>query len=302
MSLNREYILRRATQTYSAMVVIKNDVADSWEWSEMLVVDFKTKLDGANALVEAASDEAADTLAARGDRDANIAALMAKVRSYLKLAKRKYRNDSAKMVLLKPLEASNKGLAKNLKLALDVEHAWKQIDQAYVPETGNTFAAFAALRTTCQTKYENVSKEGAEEGEAGGEVYKALKELYRLSVDWYQEAIRRFGPETPHGILIRDTIDTSPGAPTPLPGQAVITEFSQAGSGEGLLKFNAPNATLFDVWVQRPADPDFVLETANFTGTELLVTNVPPGTTRAKVVPKNSRGEGPESEVAELTI
>jgi hypothetical protein len=298
MSLSQDYIIQRATDTHACMVVIKDDVAAPWEWDEITVVNFKAKLDAANDLIDAESDEAADTLQARGLRDADMDSLRKKMRSYLGLAKRKYRSDPAKMRLLKPLVVQSLGIRRTLKLALDVESAWKQIDQTYVPETGNTFAAFATLRGACQTKYENVSKEGAEEGHAGGELSKGLKELYRLSVDWYQEAIRRFSAETAHGMMIREQIPTGP--ELPLPGPAIITSAVLTGPASVKLTFDAPDATSFDVLYQSPAEEPFHAVAEDIIEKEFTA-SVITGDNLFKVVGRNSRGTGPESAVTTVT-
>jgi len=181
-----------------------------------------------------------------------------------------------------------------------VQSAWKQIDQTYVPKTGITFAAFSTLRATCQTKFENVSKEGAEEGQAGGELSKALKELYRLSVDWYQEAIRRFGPETPHGMLIREQIDTGSATPPPsLPGKAVISSLTFESSNM-TAEYDAPGATHFDVWLRIAPEVDFT-KVRDKTADKSYTHTDTHGDFEVKVAGWNESGYGPESDVGTIS-
>ncbi|HMJ90952.1 MAG TPA: hypothetical protein VK530_14110 [Candidatus Acidoferrum sp.] len=229
------------------MQVMLDDITDTWEWSECTVAAYKAKLDATNDVVETQAEEEADASNARGELAYNTGLLMDKASSYLSLSKRKYRNDAAKLVLLRNLRVHNMSLPKKLKLALDVEHAWKQIDQTYVPMAGNTFAAYQTLRALCQTKYENVSKEDAEEGEAGGEMYKSLKELHRCSVDWYQEAMRRFGIETPHGILIRNTIDTAPYVLSSASAVPTLSAGWNPVTSKVVMTFSVDGATSFEV-------------------------------------------------------
>ncbi len=299
MGLSQDYIIQRATDTHACMVVIRDHATLPWEWDEMSADDFEDKLDAANDLIETESDEAADTTEARGLRDTDLDALWTKAKSFISLGKRKFRKDPVKMRLLKPLVIKKYGIRGTLKVALAAENAWKQIDQTYVPETGNTFAAFGTLRAACQTKYENVSKEGAEESQAGGELSKALKELYRLSVDWYQEAIRRFGPETPHGMMIREQIDTGSGTPPPpLPGKAVITSLIYDNGPR--LEFDAEHALTFDVWERILPDAEFTKVASNISEKFWVHTDIH-ADFEYKVVGKNLEGDGPESDVASIS-
>ncbi len=103
------------------------------------------------------------------------------------------------------------------------------------------------------------------------------------------------------GTPEREIIDAIPTAPAQsAPDQAVITLAEITGSGEARVEYDAPRATSYDVFVQRPNDADFVLEAEDRIEKFLNLTNVTTGITRVKVVGRNSRGTGPESDVAEL--
>ncbi|HEY0552596.1 MAG TPA: hypothetical protein VGF13_23555 [Verrucomicrobiae bacterium] len=296
---SQNYILQRGTDSHACMVVMRDHPTEPWEWDEKSADDFKDIYDAVIALAAADSDESADTSQARGLRDVDLDGVRDMMRGYLSLAKRKYRNDATKMRLLKPLVVKSEGILRTLKLALDVESAWKQIDQAYVPKAGVTFAAFATLRGACQTKFENVAKEGAEEGQASGELSKGLRDLYRLSVDWYQEAFRRFGPETPHGMMIREQIDTGSGTPPPpLPGQAVITSIIYDNGPR--LEFDAEDAETFDVWERILPDAEFTKVASNISEKVWAHTDLH-ADFEYKVVGRNSHGDGPESDVASIS-
>lgn len=242
---NRDYIIDRATATHACMDVIK-DGTPSWEWSELTVLAFKGKLDTSVELIDTEATEGADTDEARGARDTDMEALRVKMRSFVGLGKRKYRNNESKARVLSPIRIKSHTIKGTLAEAVKVSAAWTQVDATYVPEDGNTLAAFETLREACRTKYETVAKESAEESAAGGELAKALRDLYRWSVDWYQEAFRRFPVGTAHGDMIREEIPTQSGD-TPLPEAASLSASWDEGISKVILIFAALHATSFEV-------------------------------------------------------
>ena len=70
MTPSRDFCFLRADRSYQCMKVIFDTGVPPWESGEISVVNFKTKLDAARALLESESDELVDTIGARGSRDA----------------------------------------------------------------------------------------------------------------------------------------------------------------------------------------------------------------------------------------
>src|SRR5438045_3810953 len=112
------------------------------------------------------------------------------------------------------------------------------------------------MREQCGTDCGTSAMEGSEGAEAGGDVMVALKELWGLCVDWYGEALIRFGPETAHGMMIREEIPVQPS--TPAPGPATISAVYVAGGTRALITAAADHATSFNWFVKRPGALDFV--------------------------------------------
>jgi hypothetical protein len=196
----------RALKTHSAMKVIRDAPNLPWEWDEMSADDFEAKLQACNARSEESSAEQTERNEARGRRDASLKLLRDRMREFLGLAKRKFRRDEAKMRVLRALKVGPARIGKTLAEAQAVEAAWETVDASYAPDAGNTLATFQSLRAATEAIVEEVAQEVAEERKAAGKRTEALNELHRLSVDWFQEASRRFKPGTPHGDMIRGQV------------------------------------------------------------------------------------------------
>jgi hypothetical protein len=299
MSPSQDYIMLRASRTLQCMKVILA-ATPSWEWPELSVVDYEEKYIDCDALIEAESTEAADTTGERGGRDAKLDLLRAKGQQFIALGKRKYRKDGEKMRLLRPLKMDTDTVAGTLGQALAVDSAWQAVDAAYVPDTGNTYAAFNALRLECKTRQEAVSKEFAEESGAGGKVRVALKDLYRWSVDWYQEAFRRFSAGTAHGMMIRELIPTQPGAGGPVPGQAVLQVVPQIGHSD--ITVTAEGANAITIRYRPAGTTEWLLVVTGLTTGMYQHMSLVPGFYDYIAQGHNNDGDGPESEIVTVEV
>ncbi len=107
----------------------------------------------------------------------------------------------------------------------------------------------------------------------------------------------QFAPGSPEREVI-DAIPTEP-AQNP-PGQAVITSHALVDATHAKLVYDAPGATSFDVLYQSPMEEGFNPVAQDIVEKEFIVAVVT-GDNTVKVVGKNSRGSGPESDVATVT-
>jgi hypothetical protein len=289
----------RASRTLQCMKVILAAVPP-WEWPELSVVNYELKYTTCDALIEAESTESADTTGERGGRDEQLDLLRAKGQQLIVLGKRKFRHDEAKMRLLRPLKMDTDTVAGTLRQALAVDSAWKEVDQTYVPDTGNTYAAFNTLRLDCKARQESVSKEFAEESSAGGKTRVALNDLYRWSVDWYQEAFRRFGPETAHGMMIRELIPTQAGTGEPLPGPASLQVVPQIGHSD--ITVSAEGANSITIRYRPVNTTEWLLVVAGLTTGTFQHMSLAPGFYDYIAQGHNDEGDGPESEIVTVEV
>jgi hypothetical protein len=292
-SLNAQFILDRATATHPCMVIIEPD----WVWEKITPADFLLKLEGARALGGTASAEGADAGLARATRNTGLGTLRKTLRKQVRLAKKHWKSDPVKSAVLRGVKTNSNSMAGTLKQALDWEKVWAKLDATWVPESGQTIAAFGLMRTTCVTACGAAAAEGAEGTEAEGDVAVALTELWGLCVDWYGEALIRFDPETSHGKLIRDEIPTQ--EDTPKPDKAVILTIVYENNG-ATITFAALHATKFDVYMKIAPETEFTKVASKTTATTFTHTDTH-GDFEFKGVGWNSRGYGPESDVASVS-
>jgi hypothetical protein len=196
-------VSRRAINTYAVMLVI-----DDWTWEEMDAASFKAKCNALGINVESGVESRGVERFSRGDRDVKLKLLAERMSIGIQLARLKFRKDAEKSAALRLLKPGVRTMAGVLAQALAWEKAWAEVDASYVPEAGNTLAAFQLLREQCVEAFEAVAAAQAAERISAGARRKALAELWQLCVDWYAEATIRFPADSPHGITIRRTIPT----------------------------------------------------------------------------------------------
>ena len=119
-------------------------------------------------------------------------------------------------------------------------------------------------------------------------------------VAWYAAATIKFKAGTSQGDTIRSTVPTTYNPPPPV-GQAVFSNIMVVG-GEIHFDCTAAHATRFTYLHQPPGSPVFVVLFADSPLSSLMLHNQPAGVHRFKAIPRNSGGEGQESEVIEITV
>ena len=282
------------------MKVIFDTGVPPWQSGEISVADFKTKLDAARALLESESDEAVDTLGARGSRDANLETLRERGRNALANLRSKYRKDPVKLPVLNAVSLAGNSVTATVNDARQFSSAWAEVNAAYVAEDGLTLAAYDTLRGLCGTNQESVGKEGAEEATATGRVKVELEDLYDVCVAWYDTATRKYKEGTPFGILIRRHVPVTPTSGLDKPLQAVLT--AEPGIGQVNLTVGAEGATTFTIFTRLPGDTEWVpVVVAHETGS-FMHTGLGTGFREYKAVGHNHDGDGPESEVVTVEV
>jgi hypothetical protein len=201
-----EFITNRAQQSHAMMLVM----ADTWVWSELSPAQFKAKCAAAGVKIESDSDKNAEALGSLGERDDKVSKLREQLLAGVQLARIKFRKDSEKLAILRPLRAGVRNIRAVLTEALAWEKAWAQIDAAYVPEEGMTWAAFRALRLECGAAQESVAGARAARRGSAGARRAALEDLWEWCVAWYAVARIRFKANTAHGMALRSRIPRQP--------------------------------------------------------------------------------------------
>jgi hypothetical protein len=202
MAYSEAFISRRAISTYSVMAVFESD----WVWSELNVADFNSKCIALGIKTGTDLDNNAARLESLGTRDAKLKLLQERLSIGIQLARRHFRKQPEKLATLRKLRAGRRTIRATLADALEWEKAWGTVDAAYVPEAGNTLAAFQELRAQCVGATESVSNARSVRRKSSGARRAALDELWELCVDWYAEARIRFPASSAHGMTLRAEI------------------------------------------------------------------------------------------------
>ena len=96
-----------------------------------------------------------------------------------------------------------------------------------------------------------------------------------------------------------------PKSPTPAqqaPAKAVITVATSPAAGEAHLEFSANHATSYDVLHKGPGEATFTLVADDIIQTIYNATGLVAGAHEYKVIGRNSRGTGPESDVGTIAV
>ena len=119
--------------------------------------------------------------------------------------------------------------------------------------------------------------------------------------DFVTAALAQGRSQFGEGTAEREIIAAIPTAPAQNPpGQAVISSATLVDGTHAKLVFDAPGGTSFDVLYQSPAEEGYNLIAEDIIEREFIAPVVT-GDNTFKVVPRNSRGAGPESAVATVT-
>lgn len=121
--------------------------------------------------------------------------------------------------------------------------------------------------------------------------------------DFITAALAQGRGQFPDGTPEREVIDAIPNEPAQQPpGQAVITSATSPAAGQVALAYDAPRGTSFDVFRKGPGDADFIRVGDDLIVKTLALTGLVAGPHEFKVLPRNSRGLGPESDVSAVDV
>ncbi len=105
------------------------------------------------------------------------------------------------------------------------------------------------------------------------------------------------------GTTGREVIDSIPIEPSSQPpNQAVITVFTSPAPGQTHIVFSALHGTSFDVLHKGPGDTEFTKVADDIIETTFDTSGLSAATHDYKVIGQNTRGNGPESAVASITV
>jgi hypothetical protein len=290
MKTDVQFVLDRARATNAAALAIMAD----WKWSEKSVEQMTA--DAQSLAAQAGLSDTADTALtnATNQKKAAFAGYHATTVMLLGMTKTHYRNQPAALATLKGLQALGKCEQDILDEGATLAKIWEQLDATYVPDQGWTLTAFQAAGTstaatvgaltTANVAWSNTSAQTDEQADA----------VEDTNVAWYADATKKFGPDTPHGVMIRQTVPTTTHAVKP-PAAPVVSEALALGNGKVHIDFETPDSGWIQILHQGPGEPAFTVLVDKLTTNFWEQGGFAPGAHSFKFVGINSGGAGDES-------
>lgn len=297
MNKSQHFVYQRGQATLD----VQEQIAADWIWSGKTIAEWEAELDAIDTQDTATANAQAEEVGARGVVDNTLGILFRKNQQALSMLRTKYRSNEAKLVLLEGLEAKAGGRALVLENARNFEPRWELVDPTFAPVPTNTLAIFKTTRQQAITELNALTKAEVVAKEEEEALEKLITALNDACVAFYSDAVHVFPENTPQGQLIRTKIPTSYD-PTPLPDKAVISEMAFTAPMAIRFRITSDHASKFDIYEKSPTAADFVLIDGDYTESlyEMTLTDGN-GLYVFKVVPKNSEGNGPESDPSSVT-
>lgn len=198
------------------------------------------------------------------------------------------------------LKATGQSRERITREGTDIESAWKESNQAWLPAPGITFATFQARRTTAEAKgLLHSQAEKAASNERGLLITQA-NSLYDLCVAWYEIATATFAADTVQGALIR-TIPVNYN-PSEAPGQLHFTQHYAPAPNQIKLVWEAPRGHRFNLYAKTPSSNEFVKIVDDAAITEWMGQGLETGHWAFKGEAINADGLGEMSEVIVVPV
>lgn len=291
-----QFVLDRSKASIDAADIIKDD----WVWPEKTIAQMQASRQALKDQDDLVGVKYTEMISARHDFDARLDEYHLKTVAVLRLARTRFRNDTAKRNKIQRLTAQGDSRSATFSEGKSLEDQWREMDVAWVPLEDLTLAVFTQYRTDCRNLHDSYTTKHSLWRSEADKAEALAEQLHDELIAWYSDATTVFPSGTAHGNMIRNTVPTTY-QPLPLPEQAVITEAVSNGPGRGHLSFGAPHATRFTVLHRGPNDPVFtVVQTGEATSFDPV--NLAAGQHQYKVFGSNSRGNGPESAVVTIAV
>ena len=294
-----EHTQNRAEKTRDAQTALAT--SPGWVWNKHTVVQWNTditmlqQLNSAEIAARTQWRNAAELWQVSIDRIQFI------TRQFVSIGRVQFQENPVKAALIDRLHTDGESRADIQEQGEAARDAWTAVDAAWEITEEMSLGAFGSLLSgALATKQTHGGKETALHIAELTLNFKA-QEVDKLNLAWYAEATRRFGKDTLAGALIRRTVPTTTRPDKPV-GQAVISHLMAAAGGGIHFDCAAPHATKFTYLHQPPGAPAFFVVLADSPEKSLTLHNQPAGLHKFKAIGRNSRGEGAESAVAEITL
>lgn len=272
------------------------------DWTLALIDPFIT---GAKATRTAFLDAKTEFDLAMGGRNSAHAILHDACVAVYGIMKTRYRKDAVSSEVIAKLPTVDKTPAETLHRARAISILWGKLP--HPPGSAAPFkawdtmdkATFDALLANLETKLDTYTNEADDYEEAQGNLHKKDAEMADFITAALAQGRYQFAEGTPQREVI-DHIPTDPAQQAP--AKALISTATSPAAGAAHLDFSAPRATSYDVLHKGPAEAAFTVVAEDIIVTTYNATGLTAGAHEYKVVGRNSRGTGPESDVSVVNV
>jgi len=242
---------------------------------------------------------------AMGGRNSAVTNLHDACVSVFGIMKTRFRKDIVSSEVIAKLPVDDRTPADTLRRGQSTSILWGKLPNP--PGSATAFkawdtmdkTAFDALVTALEAKLDTFTNETDDYEEAQGNLHKKDAEM----TDFISAALAQGRHQFAEGTPQRDVIDHIPTTPAQqAPAKAVIAVATSPAAGEAHLEFSANHATSYDVLHKGPGDADFVVVADDIIQTVYNATGLAAGAHEYKVLGRNSRGTGPESDVSVVNV
>lgn len=267
--------------------------------------DVQTMIDDAVA-VDTTFQNADVTLAlARGELAESTDTLHTACVQVYAIMKNRFRDDPGSLQAINRLPVHDRTTRDTIRRAEAISALWGQLPNP--PGSATPFVAwntmdktaFDALLTATRTQHQGFAAVDQDYQVAQGKLHDEIEKME----DFTTAALITGRAQFEEGSFEREVIDAVPTEPAQQePQQAVIGVANSPGAGQVHLEYSADGATSYDVFERLEGEPDFSLVAADVLETSYDGSGLADGTYEYQVVGRNSRGEGPTSDVATVEV
>lgn len=260
-----------------------------------LYITAKTTLDGARALRRTTITDLHDACVDFGEQARNT-----------------YRKNPTVIQCLERLPTDDRSFQDTLARADAILAQWAQL-----PLIGTPPAAFAVAQVTATLTLAGMT--ALRDAAVGTDTNiplvdqdfqlqeSTLHTKQREMEDQVTSALAQGRSQFPEGTLEREIIDAIPTeSPRNVPGKALISSAVNTVPGTVQLDYNCAGATSFDIFMQSPGSPDFLIVAEDILEKVYDVTGLAPSTPPDQysfyVRGRNSRGFGEDSDVVSVDV
>lgn len=294
-----QHTCNRAEKTRDAQVSLAAN--PGWLWSRKTIQQWSDDL---TFIEQLKNDESAKRVQWRNAAEswwADTDQIQSITRQVKAIGSVQFAADPIKKQAFEELRSDAEGRVEIYEQGVKARDTWQEYSLAWeiVPSILTLSVFSSLLANSLARKTTHGTKETSWRRAEATLMFQA-RQLHPDNVDWYKEATQRFAKDTVPGALIRTTVPTSY-RPDPKVGQAVISDVI-ASNGTIHADCSAPHATSY-TWLQlSPGAPAFVVVLADATETHITLNGQVAGLHKLKCIGRNSRGDGPESAIVEVTV